>query len=173
MRRAIDGAGYMEVKTPQVMDARQWEQSGHWGKYRENMFVVPDEVPNTEDEGPVFGRGRLDGAEADELPGACPDLPSGDQILSRLPLRMATKWLLSPQRTAWCAARASCASASSRRTMPISFCREDQIVEEVQLFCDLLDSVYKDLGFENYAIKLALRPEKRFGTDEDVGQGRS
>ncbi len=46
------------------------------------------------------------------------------------------------------------------------FCREDQIVEEVQLFCDLLDSVYKDLGFENYAIKLALRPEKRFGTDE-------
>ena len=46
------------------------------------------------------------------------------------------------------------------------FCREDQIVEEVRLFCDLLDSVYKDLGFEHYAIKLALRPEKRFGTDE-------
>ena len=42
MRRAIDGAGYREVKTPQVMDARQWEQSGHWGKYRENMFVIPD-----------------------------------------------------------------------------------------------------------------------------------
>ncbi|WP_286771397.1 TGS domain-containing protein, partial [Sphingomonas sp. 66-10] len=47
MRRAIDGAGYREVKTPQVMDARQWEQSGHWGKYRENMFVIPDEVPNS------------------------------------------------------------------------------------------------------------------------------
>ncbi len=47
MRRAIDGAGYREVKTPQVMDARQWEQSGHWGKYRENMFVIPDEIPNT------------------------------------------------------------------------------------------------------------------------------
>ncbi|MEO5586513.1 MAG: threonine--tRNA ligase, partial [Novosphingobium sp.] len=54
MRRAIDGAGYKEVKTPQVMDARQWEQSGHWGKYRENMFVIPDEVPNIEDEGPVI-----------------------------------------------------------------------------------------------------------------------
>ena len=53
MRRAIDGAGYKEVKTPQVMDARQWEQSGHWGKYRENMFVIPDEVPNIEDEGPL------------------------------------------------------------------------------------------------------------------------
>ncbi|HCW60699.1 MAG TPA: threonine--tRNA ligase, partial [Sphingobium sp.] len=53
MRRAIDDAGYREVKTPQVMDARQWEQSGHWGKYRENMFVIPDEVPNVEDEGPL------------------------------------------------------------------------------------------------------------------------
>jgi threonyl-tRNA synthetase len=46
------------------------------------------------------------------------------------------------------------------------FCREDQIVEEVRLFCDLLDRVYKDLGFDSYAIKLALRPEKRFGSDE-------
>jgi len=46
------------------------------------------------------------------------------------------------------------------------FCREDQIVEEVRLFCNLLDDVYKDLGFASYAIKLALRPEKRFGTEE-------
>ncbi|MDP5104488.1 MAG: TGS domain-containing protein, partial [Erythrobacter sp.] len=54
MRRKMDGAGYREIKTPQVMDARQWEQSGHWGKYRENMFVIPDEVPNVDDEGPVI-----------------------------------------------------------------------------------------------------------------------
>jgi threonyl-tRNA synthetase len=46
------------------------------------------------------------------------------------------------------------------------FCRPDQLVEEVRIFCDLLDSVYRELGFENYAIKLALRPEKRFGSDE-------
>ena len=79
MRRRLDAAGYLEVKTPQIMDARQWEQSGHWGKYRENMFVIPDEVPNTEDEGPVISRqGRMDGAEADELSGACPDFPAGD-----------------------------------------------------------------------------------------------
>jgi threonyl-tRNA synthetase len=51
MRRAIDGGGYKEVKTPQIMDAKQWEASGHWGKYRENMFVVPDEVPSTDDDG--------------------------------------------------------------------------------------------------------------------------
>jgi threonyl-tRNA synthetase len=46
------------------------------------------------------------------------------------------------------------------------FCREDQIIEETRIFCDLLDSVYRDLGFANYAIKLALRPEKRFGSEE-------
>ena len=53
MRRRLDAAGYVEVKTPQMMDARQWEQSGHWGKYRENMFVVPDEIPSIEDEAPI------------------------------------------------------------------------------------------------------------------------
>src|SRR5690606_11086568 len=59
MRRAIDGAGYREVKTPQVMDARQWEQSGHWGKYRENMFVTLDQVPNVADDGPLVA-GKAD-----------------------------------------------------------------------------------------------------------------
>ena len=54
MRRAIDAAGYKEVKTPQLMDVRQWERSGHWGKYSENMFAVPDEVPDAESEGPVI-----------------------------------------------------------------------------------------------------------------------
>ena len=53
------------------------------------------------------------------------------------------------------------------------FCREDQLVDEVQDFCDLLDSVYRDLGFDNYAIKLALRPEKRFGSRRDVGLVRA
>jgi threonyl-tRNA synthetase len=50
MRRKMDGAGYREIKTPQVMDARQWEQSGHWGKYRENMFVIPDDRAQVDDE---------------------------------------------------------------------------------------------------------------------------
>ena len=54
VRRRLKSAGYIEVKTPQLMDSRFWEQSGHWGKYRENMFVVPDVVPNTEEGGKVF-----------------------------------------------------------------------------------------------------------------------
>ena len=53
------------------------------------------------------------------------------------------------------------------------FCREDQMVEETRMFCDLLDCVYRDLGFDSYAIKLALRPEKRFGIGGDVGLVRA
>ncbi|MBI4045235.1 MAG: TGS domain-containing protein, partial [Devosia nanyangense] len=54
IRRRLNGSGYVEVKTPQLMSSKFWEASGHWGKYRENMFVVPDEVPGTEEEGPVL-----------------------------------------------------------------------------------------------------------------------
>src|SRR3546814_327850 len=60
MRRRLDSSGYQEIKTPQLMDARLWEASGHWGKFRENMFVVPDEVPGTDPGKPVLtGAGDL------------------------------------------------------------------------------------------------------------------
>ena len=166
MRRRIDGGGYVEVKTPQIMDARQWEQSGHWGKYRENMFIVPDEVPNTEDEGPVLtGEGDLMALKPMNCPAHVLIFRQGIKSYRDLPLRMAEMG---------CCHRNEPHGAlhGIMRVRQFTqddghiFCREDQIVEEVQLFCDLLDSVYKDLGFENYAIKLALRPEKRFGTDE-------
>ena len=107
MRRAIDGAGYKRGQDP-AGDGRApvGGESGHWGKYRENMFVIPDEVPNVEDEGPlVSGRGRLDGAEADELPGAHPDLPPGDQVLPRPAAAAVRERLLPPQRAARRAAR--------------------------------------------------------------------
>ena len=106
MRRRLDAAGYDEVKTPQLMDARQWEKSGHWGKYRENMFVVPDEIPNVEDDAPVVsGNGRPDGAEADELPGARADLQAGHHQLSRPADPHGRIRLLPPQRAARRAAR--------------------------------------------------------------------
>ena len=166
MRRRIDAGGYVEVKTPQIMDARQWEQSGHWGKYRENMFIVPDEIPNTEDEGPVLtGAGDLMALKPMNCPAHVLIFRQGIKSYRDLPLRMAEMG---------CCHRNEPHGAlhGIMRVRQFTqddghiFCREDQIVEEVRLFCDLLDSVYKDLGFENYAIKLALRPEKRFGTDE-------
>lgn len=166
MRRRLDAAGYVEVKTPQVMDARQWEQSGHWGKYRENMFVIPDEVPNVEDEGPLVS----DAAEWMALkPMNCPAhiliFKQGIKSYRDLPLRMA-EFGCCHRNEAHGALHGIMRVRQFTQDDAHIFCRADQLVEEVQRFCDLLDSVYKDLGFPDYAIKLALRPEKRFGSEE-------
>lgn len=165
MRRAVNGAGSKEVKTPQVMDARQWEQSGHWGKYRQNMFVIPDETPNIEDEGPMVS------ADAQWMalkPMNCPAhiliFKQGIKSYRDLPMRLVENG---------CCHRNEPHGAlhGLMRVRQFTqddghiFCREDQIVDEVKAFCALADRVYKHFGF-TYAIKLALRPEKRFGTDE-------
>jgi len=166
MRRRIDEAGYREVKTPQIMDARQWEQSGHWGKYRENMFVIPDEVPNTEDEGPVIS------GEADWMalkPMNCPAhvliFRQGIKSYRDLPLRIYENGCCHRNEPHGALHGLMRVRQFTQDDAHI-FCREDQIVDEVRSFCALADRIYKDLGFESYAIKLALRPDKRFGTDE-------
>jgi threonyl-tRNA synthetase len=166
MRRKLDAAGYQEIKTPQLMDARMWEQSGHWGKYRENMFVVPDEVPNTEAEGPVIS------GDADWMalkPMNCPAhvqvFKQGITSYRELPMRLA-EFGCCHRNEAHGALHGIMRVRQFTQDDAHIFCRADQLVEEVRIFCDLLDSVYKDLGFERYAIKLALRPEKRFGSDE-------
>ena len=166
MRRAIDGAGYKEVKTPQVMDARQWEQSGHWGKYRANMFVIPDEVPNVDDEGPVIS------GEADWMalkPMNCPAhvliFRQGIKSYRDLPLRIYENGCCHRNEPHGALHGLMRVRQFTQDDAHI-FCREDQIVEEVQAFCALADRVYKEFGF-TYSIKLALRPDQRFGSDSD------
>ena len=166
MRRAIDGAGYREVKTPQVMDARQWEQSGHWGKYRANMFVIPDEVPNVEDEGPLVS----DEAEWMALkPMNCPAhvliFKQGIKSYRDLPLRLYENGCCHRNEPHGALHGLMRVRQFTQDDAHI-FCREDQIVAEVRAFCELADRVYRDLGFESYGIKLALRPDQRFGSDE-------
>ncbi|WCT73538.1 threonine--tRNA ligase [Sphingomonas naphthae] len=166
MRRRLDAADYAEVKTPQLMDARQWEQSGHWGKYRENMFVVPDEVPNTEDEGAVLsGEGDLMALKPMNCPAHVLIFKQGIKSYRDLPIRMA-EFGCCHRNEAHGALHGIMRVRQFTQDDAHIFVRADQLVGEVQRFCDLLDVIYKDLGFESYAIKLALRPEKRFGTDE-------
>ena len=165
MRRAIDAADYREVKTPQVMDARQWEQSGHWGKYRENMFVIPDEVPNVDDEGPLVS----DDADWMALkPMNCPAhvliFRQGIKSYRDLPLRFYENGCCHRNEPHGALHGLMRVRQFTQDDAHI-FCREDQIVEEVRAFCALADRIYKDFGF-TYSIKLALRPEKRFGSDE-------
>ena len=166
MRRAIDAASYREVKTPQVMDARQWEQSGHWGKYRENMFVIPDEVPNVEDDGPIVSN---DAQWMALKPMNCPAhvliFRQGIKSYRDLPLRFYENGCCHRNEPHGALHGLMRVRQFTQDDAHI-FCREDQIVEEVQDFCRLADRIYRDFGFK-YAIKLALRPDNRFGSEED------
>ncbi len=172
MRRAIDGAGYREVKTPQVMDARQWEQSGHWGKYRENMFVIPDEVPNTEDDGPIISD---DAAWMALKPMNCPAhvliFRQGIKSYRDLPLRLYENGCCHRNEPHGALHGLMRVRQFTQDDAHI-FCREDQIVGEVRAFCELADRIYRDFGFR-YSIKLALRPDNRFGTEEMWDQAES
>ena len=166
MRRRLDAAGYDEVKTPQLMDARQWEKSGHWGKYRENMFVVPDEIPGTEDDAPVLsGTSDLMALKPMNCPAHVLIFKQGITSYRDLPIRMA-EFGCCHRNEPHGALHGIMRVRQFTQDDAHIFVREDQLVDEVVAFCDLLDSVYKDLGFDKYAIKLALRPDKRFGSDE-------
>ena len=165
MRRRLDGAGYEEVKTPQLMDARQWEASGHWGKYRENMFVVPDEIPNAEDEGAILsGDADLMALKPMNCPAHVLIFRQGIKSYRDLPLRLA-EFGCCHRNEPHGALHGIMRVRQFTQDDAHIFCAEDQLIVEVQAFCELLDSVYRDLGFEDYAVKLALRPEKRFGSE--------
>jgi threonyl-tRNA synthetase len=166
MRRKMDGAGYLEVKTPQVMDARQWEQSGHWGKYRENMFVIPDEVPNTEEDGPVIsGEAQWMALKPMNCPAHVLIFKQGITSYRDLPIRLGEMGCCHRNEPHGALHGLMRVRQFTQDDAHI-FCTESQVVAEVQAFIALADSVYRDFGF-TYDIKLALRPEQRFGSDAD------
>ncbi|MXP10669.1 threonine--tRNA ligase [Pseudoblastomonas halimionae] len=174
MRRKMDGAGYREIKTPQLMDVRQWEQSGHWGKYAENMFAVPDIVPEIEglgDDNDGKGAAPEVAADADWMaikPMNCPAhvlvFKQGITSYRDLPIRLGEMGCCHRNEPHGALHGLMRVRQFTQDDAHI-FCTEAQVVEEVRAFCELADSVYKDFGFE-YDVKLALRPEKRFGSDE-------
>jgi threonyl-tRNA synthetase len=166
MRRRLDAAGYEEIKTPQLMNARQWERSGHWGKYRENMFIVPDEIPSTEDDAPVLsGDAELMALKPMNCPAHILVFKQGIKSYRDLPVRFA-EFGCCHRNEPHGALHGIMRVRQFTQDDAHIFVTKEQLVEEVVAFCDLLDSVYRDLGFDRYAIKLALRPDKRFGSDE-------
>lgn len=167
MRRRLQDGGYQEVKTPQLMDSRFWEASGHWGKYRENMFVVPDVVPNTEEGGKVF---KEDPKHFMALkPMNCPAhvqiFKQGTKSYRDLPLRLA-EFGCCHRNEAHGALHGIMRVRQFTQDDAHIFCREDQILSESIRFCELAKIVYKDMGFDEVVIKLETRPEKRIGSDE-------
>ncbi|SFO86815.1 threonine--tRNA ligase [Qipengyuania nanhaisediminis] len=171
MRRKMDGAGYQEIKTPQLMDVRQWEQSGHWGKYAENMFAVPDMVPEVDElgDGPANPSVAPDADWMAIKPMNCPAhvlvFKQGITSYRELPIRLGEMGCCHRNEPHGALHGLMRVRQFTQDDAHI-FCTEDQVVEEVRAFCKLADSVYRDFGF-TYHVKLALRPEKRFGSEAD------
>lgn len=170
MRRKMDGAGYREIKTPQLMDVRQWTQSGHWGKYAQNMFAVPDVVPEVdEDSGAASPKVADDAAWLAIKPMNCPAhvmvFKQGITSYRDLPIRLGEMGCCHRNEPHGALHGLMRVRQFTQDDAHI-FCTEAQVVAEVQDFLALADSVYRDFGF-TYDIKLALRPEKRFGSEAD------
>ena len=170
MRRKMDGGGYREIKTPQLMDIRQWEQSGHWGKYAENMFAVPDMVPDVAEDAGVAAPSVAKDADWMAIkPMNCPAhvlvFKQGITSYRDLPIRLGEMGCCHRNEPHGALHGLMRVRQFTQDDAHI-FCTEAQVVEEVRKFCKLADEVYSDFGFK-YHVKLALRPEKRFGSDAD------
>ncbi len=158
MRRRLMRAGYKEIKTPQVVDRVLWEKSGHWEAYRENMFIVEVDEDGAREK-------RINALKPMNCPCHVQVYNQGLKSYRDLPLRLAEF--------------GSChryeSSGSMHGLMRVRgftqddahiFCTEDQIEGECADFLGLLSSVYRDLGFDKFDIKLSTRPEVRVGSDE-------
>lgn len=168
IRRRLNAAGYDEIKTPQLIDNKLWEASGHWGKYRENMFVVPDEIPNTEEDGPIVSDKAFDKLMALK-PMNCPAhvqvFNQGIKSYRDLPIRLA-EFGCCHRNEPHGALHGLMRVRQFTQDDAHIFCREDQITDEAVGFCDLLKTIYSDLGFDDVKVALSLRPETRVGSDE-------
>lgn len=165
IRRRLDADGYVEVKSPQLLDSKFWEQSGHWAKFRENMFVVPDEIPSTDDDAPVLG------GDADLMALKPMNCPAHVQIFKQgiksyrdLPIRMA-EFGCCHRNEAHGALHGLLRVRQMTQDDAHIFCREDQIKDETRRFLELFSRVYADMGMTDIAYKLATRPEARAGDD--------
>lgn len=152
MRKELNGAGYKEVKTPQIMDKTFWEKSGHWDNYKDNMFVTSSEK-------------REYAVKPMNCPGHVQIFNNGLRSYRDLPMRLAE----------FGSCHRNEPSGALHGLMRVRgfvqddahiFCTEDQIVSEARAFNELLVRIYKQFGFHDVSVKLSLRPEKRAGSDD-------
>jgi len=161
VRRRVENAGYQEVKTPQILDHSFWQRSGHWDKFRAGMFVC-----ETDD-------GEILAVKPMNCPGHIQIFNHGQRSYRELPMRLAEFDGLHRNES----------SGSLHGIMRVRglaqddghiFCTEDQIEAESKDFIELLKLIYAELNVELHSVKLALRPEMRFGSDEvwDVAEAK-
>ena len=151
IRRRLDQAGYVEVRTPELLDRSLWEQSGHWEKFREHMFTAESEE-------------RVLALKPMNCPGHVQIFRQGLKSYRDLPLRMAEFGCCYRNEPSGALHGLFRVRAFTQDDAHI-FCTHDQITGETTAFCNLLLSVYKDFGYEDVIIKYADRPDLRAGED--------
>ncbi len=151
MRNRLEKAGYVEVKTPQLLDRVLWEKSGHWENYRPNMFIAESED-------------RILAVKPMNCPGHVLIYRQGIKSYRDLPLRIAEFGSCHRNEPSGSLHGLMRVRAFTQDDAHI-FCTEDQVNAETVAFCDLLMSVYKDFGFEEVRVKFSDRPAKRAGSD--------
>ena len=152
MRRKLAKAGYQEVKTPQLIDRSLWEASGHWEKFGENMFTAESDEDRTLALKPM------------NCPGHVQIYRQGVKSYRDLPLRMAEFGSCHRNEPSGALHGIMRVRAFTQDDAHI-FCTEDQINAESVAFCNLLQEIYRDFGFEEVRVKFSDRPEKRAGDD--------
>ena len=152
LRRVQKRAGYVEVNSPDMMDRSLWEQSGHWEKFRENMFVT-----ETEDE-------RIFALKPMNCPGHVQIFKHGLKSYRELPVRMAEFGKVHRYEPSG-ALHGLMRVRSFTQDDAHIFCTHEQITEECIKVHRLILDIYRDFGFEEVRIKFSDRPEKRVGSD--------
>ena len=157
MRRQQTRDGYVEVNTPQVVDRKLWEASGHWEKYQEHMFIVEVDEDHAREK-------AVNALKPMNCPCHVQVYNQGLKSYRDLPLRMAEFGSCNRYEPSGALHGIMRVRGFTQDDAHI-FCREDQIEYETKKFINFLSNVYKDLGFEKFAIKFSDRPEQRSGSD--------
>ena len=152
MRRRLEASGYVEVRTPQLIDRSLWERSGHWEKFREHMFTAEAED-------------RVLALKPMNCPGHVQIYRQGIKSYRDLPLRMAEFGSCHRNEPSGALHGLMRVRAFVQDDAHI-FCTEEQITSETEAFCALLQTVYRDFGFDAVSVKFSDRPAKRAGSDE-------
>lgn len=157
MRRQQHAGGYVEVNTPQVVDRRLWEASGHWEKYQENMFIVEVDEEHAREK-------AINALKPMNCPCHVQIFNQGLKSYRDLPLRMAEFGSCNRYEPSGALHGIMRVRGFTQDDGHI-FCAEDQIESETAVYIDFLSAIYRDLGFTDFKVKFSDRPETRSGSD--------
>ncbi|WP_113912270.1 threonine--tRNA ligase [Roseovarius dicentrarchi] len=157
MRRKQRAGGYQEINTPQVVDRKLWEASGHWDKYQDHMFIVEVEEEHAREK-------AVNALKPMNCPCHVQVFNQGLKSYRDLPMRLAEFGSCSRYEPSGALHGIMRVRGFTQDDAHI-FCTEDQIEAECAQFINFLADIYSDLGFEQFEIKFATRPEKRVGSD--------